>query len=69
LERTLDEGSAVLMVEDNGVGLPEGFDIEHQDSMGIYLVRVLTRQLRGSVHVHQRGNTQFRVVFPLRLPG
>ena len=69
LERTLDEGSAVLTVEDNGVGLPEGFDIEHQDSMGIYLVRVLTRQLRGSVHVHQRGNTQFRVVLPLRLPG
>ena len=68
-ERTLDEGSAVLTVEDNGVGLPEGFDIQHQDSMGVYLVRVLTRQLRGSVQVLQHERTQFRVVFPLRLPG
>lgn len=67
-ERTLDEGSAVLTVEDNGVGLPEGFDIQHQDSMGVYLVRVLTRQLRGSVHVSQDGRTQFRVVFPLQPP-
>jgi two-component sensor histidine kinase len=66
-ERTLDEGSAVLTVEDNGVGLPEDFDIQQQDSMGVYLVRVLTRQLRGSVHVIQHGRTQFRVVFPLRL--
>ena len=68
-EGTLDEGSAVLTLEDNGVGLPEGFDIEHQDSMGVYLVRVLTRQLRGVVHVNQQGRTRFRVVFPLRLPG
>jgi PAS domain S-box-containing protein len=67
-QETLDEGSAVLTVEDNGVGLPEGFDIQRQDSMGVYLVRVLTRQLRGSVHVSQDGRTQFRVVFPLRLP-
>ena len=66
---TLDEGSAVFTVEDNGVGLPEGFDIQQQDSMGVYLVRVLTRQLRGLVHVNQHGRTQFRVVFPLRLPG
>ena len=54
-QETLDEGSAVLTVEDNGVGLPEGFDIQRQDSMGVYLVRVLTRQLRGSVHVKQDG--------------
>jgi PAS domain S-box-containing protein len=62
---TLDEGTAVLTVEDDGVGLPEGFDVQQQDSMGVYLVRVLTRQLRGSVHVSRSPNTQFRVVFPL----
>ena len=47
-EGTLDEGSAVLTVEDKGVGLPESFSIQHQDSMGVYLVRVLTRSCGAS---------------------
>ena len=63
---TLDEGSAVLIVEDNGIGLPAGFDVQEQESMGIYLIRILTRQLRGALQVHQDGRTQFRVVFPLK---
>lgn len=65
-EGTLDEGSAMLSIEDDGVGLPEGFDIQQQESMGMYLIRVLTRQLRGSVHVIREPKTQFRVMFPLR---
>jgi PAS domain S-box-containing protein len=63
---TLDEGSADLTIEDSGVGLPAGFDIQTQESMGMYLIRVLTRQLRGAVHVSREPRTQFRVVFPLR---
>lgn len=66
LDAILDEGSAVLTVEDDGVGLPAGFDVQEQESMGIYLIRILTRQLRGAVQVHQDGQTQFRVVFPLK---
>ncbi len=64
----LDEGSAVLTIEDNGVGLPAGFDIQQQESMGVYLVRILTRQLRGTLQVGGDGKTQFRVVFPLKPP-
>jgi len=65
---TLDEGSAVLTVEDDGIGLPPGFHIQEQESMGIYLIRILTRQLRGTVQVEQDGKTQFRIVFPLKTP-
>ncbi len=64
----LDDGSAVLTVEDDGIGLPAGFDAQEQESMGIYLVRILTRQLRGALQVDQDGKTQFRVVFPLPSP-
>jgi PAS domain S-box-containing protein len=64
----LQEGSVILTVEDDGVGLPEGFDVQQQDSMGIYLVRVLTRQLRGTLQVDGHHKTQFRVALPLRLP-
>jgi PAS domain S-box-containing protein len=64
----LDEGSAILTVEDNGVGLPTGFNVQEQESMGIYLVRILTRQLRGALQVDGDSKTRFRVVFPLKLP-
>jgi PAS domain S-box-containing protein len=64
-DKTLDEGSAALTIEDDGIGLPESFDVQKQDSMGMYLVCVLARQLRGAVHVSQKPRTQFRVVFPL----
>ena len=66
-DATLDEGSAVLTVEDDGIGLPAEFDVQEQESMGIYLIRILTRQLRGAIQVGQNGKTQFRVVFPLKL--
>ncbi|MBV9222671.1 MAG: sensor histidine kinase, partial [Acidobacteriaceae bacterium] len=66
-DTTLDEGSAVLTVEDDGIGLPAEFDVQEQESMGIYLIRILTRQLRGAIQVGQNGKTQFRVVFPLKL--
>jgi PAS domain S-box-containing protein len=65
---TLDEGSASLAVEDDGIGLPAGFDVQEQESMGLYLVRILTRQLHGTLQVDQDGKTQFRVVFPLKAP-
>jgi PAS domain S-box-containing protein len=67
-DETLDEGSAVLTVEDDGIGLPAGFDVQEQETMGIYLIRILTRQLRGALQVSQGGKTQFRVVFPLKPP-
>jgi PAS domain S-box-containing protein len=65
---TLDEGSASLAVEDDGIGLPAGFDVQEQESMGLYLVKILTRQLHGTIQVNQDGKTQFRVVFPLKAP-
>lgn len=64
-DASLDEGAVSLTVEDDGVKLPEGFDIQKTDSMGMYLVRVLTRQLRGSVHVTEDTRKQFTVSFPL----
>ena len=42
------DGKCSLCVEDNGVGLPADLGVETNKSMGMKLVRSLTRQIRGS---------------------
>lgn len=60
------EGSAaVLCVTDDGVGLPEGFDLGQSNGLGTELVRMLVEQLRGSLSCACFGTTVFRVVIPL----
>lgn len=40
-------GNLSVRVSDNGVGLPEGFDLAVRKSLGLRIVGTLTRQLRG----------------------
>jgi PAS domain S-box-containing protein len=54
-----------LAVSDNGVGLPAGLDIENTETLGLQLVRTLTRQLHGRLEVIRDGPTEFRVTFPI----
>ncbi len=41
------EGTYDLEVQDDGNGLPQGFDLDQSDTMGLQLVEGLARQLRG----------------------
>ena len=43
-----------IEVADNGVGLPEEFDIETNDSLGVYLVQALNDQLDGVLVVDNK---------------
>ncbi len=54
----------VFWVDDNGVGLPDDFDWENSSSLGLRLVRILTRQLRGELGIDRRNGTRFSVRFP-----
>lgn len=56
---------AVLSVCDDGVGLPEGFDISQSKGMGTELVLMLTEQLNGSISSESYASTVFRLVFPI----
>jgi PAS domain S-box-containing protein len=54
-----------LSVADDGVGLPAGLDLDRAASLGLYLVRVLTRQLRGTLAVGPAGGgASFTIRFP-----
>ena len=45
-----------IEVQDDGVGLPEGFDFSQNDSLGVYLVQALTDQIDGTLLVRNNEN-------------
>jgi PAS domain S-box-containing protein len=46
-----------IEVADDGVGLPEGFNFESNDSLGVYLVQALTDQIDGELIVDNKHST------------
>jgi PAS domain S-box-containing protein len=55
-----------ITVTDNGVGLPEDFDPRGTRTLGIQLVRTLTRQLGGSIAFERHAGTRCVLQFPAR---
>jgi PAS domain S-box-containing protein len=56
----------VLKVQDHGKGLPESFDIDKAETVGLQLVKLLTSQIGGELSVNARNPTAFRIAFPVR---
>jgi PAS domain S-box-containing protein len=53
-----------LSVADDGVGLPDGFDIYQSDSLGLRLVTMLVGQVKGELITTNEHGAKFEVVFP-----
>ncbi|MGB9941366.1 PAS domain S-box protein [Methanosarcina sp.] len=53
----------VLTVSDNGVGIPENFDMENLDTLGMQLVTSLVGQLDGEFELKRVNGTEFTVRF------
>lgn len=65
LGETAAPGRAVLRIEDNGMGLPEGFDIDQTRSLGLSIARQFAKQLGGTLVMERRpeGGTEARLEF------
>ena len=61
--KLLDGRRCALAVMDDGVGLPPDLDVGRADSLGLQLVRDLTRQLHGTISVRRGRGTIFAVTF------
>lgn len=53
----------ILTVSDNGAGMPQGFEIQNCESLGLKLVSVLVKQLSGSIDLNTSGITEFTITF------
>ncbi|MFY1110204.1 MAG: PAS domain S-box protein [Methanosarcinaceae archaeon] len=59
----LKGSSYILTVSDNGVGVPESFDLENPDGLGIQLVTILVDQLDGELGLKRDDETEFTIRF------
>jgi PAS domain S-box-containing protein len=62
----LNHDKVEMQVADNGHGLPNKFDFEKEQSLGVTLIRTLVSQLRGSAMYESKGEgTRFILEFTL----
>jgi len=61
--RRLGEGRIELVVADDGVGLPEGFDWHRAKTLGPRLVGALVDKMHGELTIDRSRGTRFQIVF------
>lgn len=55
-----------ITIRDNGVGLPDNFDISNTNSLGLKLIRTLVQhQLKGSFTLTSQKGTKISIEFPV----
>jgi len=60
-----ENGRIRITIRDNGIGLPEHFDIGHSNGLGMQLVMTLVQhQLRGSLTFKDKKGTEIGIEFP-----
>lgn len=65
--RKASPGELVLLVADDGVGLPDDFTVEKSHSLGLELVRTLVEQLEGRLEIARGKGATFSVIFPVQV--
>jgi two-component sensor histidine kinase len=65
---SLDQAAIRLRVEDDGIGLPPGLDIDRTDSLGLRLVQLLARQLHAEMQAQTGVGLSLTVSVPPPAP-
>ena len=59
-----DSDKHMLIVKDNGVGIPKELKVRKPKTLGLELVNSLVDQLDGSMRVYKKDGTMFKISFP-----
>lgn len=59
----IDRGELELKVKDDGKGIPSDLNLKHVKSLGLKLVNILTKQLKGSWNYSTHNGTEFLIRF------
>jgi PAS domain S-box-containing protein len=60
-------GKLKLVVRDNGVGIPPDINVTESQSLGLQLVHLLTKQVKGTVEIKRSKGTTVTITFPYKV--
>ncbi len=63
IQYQIREGKHFLRFKDNGIGLPENFDMKKVRTLGLSLVNILTKQINGKLDWYNENGANFELVF------
>ena len=59
-----DNKQIILVISDNGSGIPKNIEFDTSDTLGLYLVKIIVEdQLQGMVKIDREKGTEFRITF------
>jgi two-component sensor histidine kinase len=64
IEGGVQQGRIHLAVQDDGIGVRPGVELVRSDSLGMQIIQILTRQLKGTFEVTCGRPATFRISFP-----
>lgn len=56
----------ILTIKDNGNGLPKDFNLEESNSLGLKMVKMIVKQIRGTINVISDNGAGFTITFPAK---
>ncbi len=63
--QVIGDETVMLTIADNGRGLPDGFDIKAASSLGMEMIKALSKQLGGSFKIKGNSGVTLTIEFPL----
>ena len=63
IELKKEKNDYILMIMDNGIGVPDKFDLDKSESLGMLLINSLTDQIDGELKLDTSHGTKFTIKF------
>ncbi|MCD6162850.1 MAG: PAS domain S-box protein [candidate division Zixibacteria bacterium] len=58
-----DDGHYTMIISDTGACFPENFDFANTETLGLQLVNLLAKQLKGTIELNRENKTEFIISF------
>lgn len=65
IEIYVDGDNYFINLADNGIGIPENLNVEKTESLGLKIVHLLIRQLKGEIRKENVKGTEWKISFPV----
>ncbi len=64
IELNNKNGDFILIVRDNGIGIPDNVDISSHVTLGFYLIDLMLDQLHGKMELNSDHGSEITIKFP-----